>query len=113
MSVASRRGRLDRRHSFPSLHFRPDDGGELFGGGQFSFQFTGQFRLQGVGGDADGVGFRAEGILLRARPRALTPAAQPGGWLSRSARIDFHVVLFRAEDDADGGLVAGAALLVV
>ena len=45
-----------RRPSFPTLHFRPDDVGELFGGGQFSFQFTGQFRLQGVGGDTDGVG---------------------------------------------------------
>jgi len=77
------------RHSLSSLHFRPDDVGELFGRWQFSFQFTRQFRLQGVGGDADGVGFRAEGIL------------------------DFHIVLFRAEDDADGGLVAGAALLVV
>ena len=49
---------MEWRHSIFTLHFRPDDVGELFGGGQFSFQFTGQFRLQGVGGDADGVGFR-------------------------------------------------------
>ena len=80
---------MGRRHSFRFLHFRADDIGELFGGRQFAFEFAGKFRLQLIGGNADGVGFGAEGIL------------------------DFHVVLFRAEDDADGWLVAVAAFPVV
>ena len=80
---------MEQQPSFPSPHFRPDDAGELLGGGQFAFQFSGQSRLHGVGGDADWIRFGAEGIL------------------------DFHVVLLRAKDDADKGLVAGAARFVV
>ena len=71
---------MERWHSFSALHFRPDDIGELFGGGQFAFQFTGQFRLQGVGGDADGVGFGAD---MRAAPRGVKEISR--GWSEERA----------------------------
>ena len=75
--------------SFSTLHFHADDCGELFGGGELAFEVGGQFRLELVGGDSDGVGLGAQGIF------------------------DLHVVFLGAEDDADGGLVIGAAFLVV
>jgi hypothetical protein len=75
------------RDSFPSLHLHPYNIRELFGGWEVAFKFTGQLRLQFMNRDTDGVGFGAEGIL------------------------HLDVVLFRAEDDADGGLVVGAAPL--
>ncbi len=59
-----------------------DDVRELFGGWEFAFEFAGELRLQMVGGDADGIGLGAQGIL------------------------DFHIVLLGAEDDADGGVKA-------
>lgn len=67
----------------------PDGVGELLGAGQPAFEPGGQLGLQLVFGDADGVGFGFQGEL------------------------DFDVVLFRAEDDADGGLVIRGAFLVV
>lgn len=75
--------------SFATLHFHAHDVSELFGGGEFAFEVCGQFRLELVSGDADGVGLCSQGIL------------------------DLHVVLLGAEDDADGGLVARDAFLVV
>ncbi len=77
------------RVSFSALHFHAHDVGELFGGGEFAFEFTGELRLQLVGGDADGIGLGAQRVF------------------------DFHIVLFGAEDDADGLLVVRATLLVV
>ena len=74
--------------SFSTPHFHPDNVCELFGGGEFAFEFSGQIRLQLVGGDADGVGLGAQGVL------------------------DLHVVFLGAEDDADGRLVAVAAFPV-
>ena len=71
---------MGRRRSFRALHFFPDDVGELFGGGEFAFQFTGQFRLQGVGGEADGVGFGAEG---RAAPQGAKDISR--GWSEERA----------------------------
>ena len=61
----------------------------MFDGGEFAFEINWQFRLQLVGGDADGICLGAQGVF------------------------DFHVVLLGAEDDADGRLVAGGAFFVV
>ena len=43
--------------------------GELFGGGELAFEFGREFGLALLFRHADGVGFRLEGKLLRARPR--------------------------------------------
>jgi hypothetical protein len=61
----------------------------LFGGGEFAAELGGEFRLQLVFGDADGVGFGFQGEL------------------------DFHVVFLGAEDDADGRTVVRGAFLFV
>jgi hypothetical protein len=67
----------------------PHDVGKLFRCRQFPLQFRRQFRLELIDGHADGIALGTQGVF------------------------DFHVVLFRAEDDADGGLVIRGAFLVV
>jgi hypothetical protein len=45
------------------LQLRPHDVSELFLRGEFPFQIRGEFRLELVGRDADGVRLAAEGVF--------------------------------------------------
>ena len=67
----------------------PHDDGKLFRGRQFAFQLRRQFGLELIGGDANRIALGAQGVF------------------------HLHIVLFRAEDDADGGAVLRGAFLVV